>query len=589
MINQTSSLQKRFFYILVAVILLLTVSIGFVVYMTINNVVQNTIAENNKMTAEHIAAQLDVEKYETLATTSDEQLYTELQQQLTALLNANKTTYLYVVAPSTDGALNRVLVDAGDLTSEDTYAFGDEAEGVDFAAINKHLVEEGPYSEFVEAEGWGNFLSNYVPLKDSSGNTFAIVGVDEEVSFIQTIQSASLTTTLPLIIGIIIVMSLLSISAIYLYVAKSLKPVEKMRIAANELEAGAIEQALQTARSIDTSNNDDISTFAKDFTSAIEHVHTMIADLTTMAQGMNDATNSLNSTSTQVDEAQRQLKTSVQGINGSMEQQQRLAEESFQAMEALDEGVTSITQSVEEVVESLQQASSLIEKNADDANAVSTKVTKVASSVVETANNVNVLSARYTSIEDMITVIQNIAEQTNLLALNAAIEAARAGEAGKGFSIVAGEVKKLAEMTKSSAEDIRTHILDFKDVTQQVLTSMEHSTSEVTESAALVTAISDNLRDVLQAAKHVQSRVSEVTITTEEMQQSMQEVHGALHESTVASTQVLAETQHVVAAVDVQETTVTSLQHTVNDLSSFVQNLDDMTSKYDLTTVKPAS
>ena len=362
-----------------------------------------------------------------------------------------------------------------------------------------------------------------------------------------------------------------------------------MRIAANELEAGTIEQALQTARSIDTSNNDDISTFAKDFTSAIEHVHTMIADLTTMAQGMNDATNSLNSTSTQVDEAQRQLKMSVQGINGSMEQQQRLAEESFQAMEALDEGVTSITQSVEEVVESLQQASSLIEKNADDANAVSTKVTKVASSVVETANNVNVLSARYTSIEDMITVIQNIAEQTNLLALNAAIEAARAGEAGKGFSIVAGEVKKLAEMTKSSAEDIRTHILDFKDVTQQVLTSMEHSTSEVTESAALVTAISDNLRDVLQAAKHVQSRVSEVTITTEEMHQSMQEVHGALHESTVASTQVLAETQHVVAAVDVQETTVTSLQHTVNDLSSFVQNLDDMTSKYDLTTVKPAS
>ena len=589
MINQTSSLQKRFFYILVAVILLLTVSIGFVVYMTINNVIQHTISENNTMTVAHIADQLDATKYETLANTYDETLYNELQQQLTTLLEANKITYLYVVAPAPEGILNRVLVDAGDLTSDETYGYGDEADAIDYALIERNLQQEGSYTEFVEAEGWGNFLSNYVPLKDSSGNTFAIVGVDEEVSFIQTIQSASLTTTLPLIIGIIIVMSLLSISAIYLYVAKSLKPVEKMRIAANELEAGAIEQALQTAHSIDTSNNDDISTFAKDFTSAIEHVHTMIADLTTMAQGMNDATNSLNSTSTQVDEAQRQLKTSVQGINGSMEQQQRLAEESFQAMEALDEGVTSITQSVEEVVESLQQASSLIEKNADDANAVSTKVTKVASSVVETANNVNVLSARYTSIEDMITVIQNIAEQTNLLALNAAIEAARAGEAGKGFSIVAGEVKKLAEMTKSSAEDIRTHILDFKDVTQQVLTSMEHSTSEVTESAALVTAISDNLRDVLQAAKHVQSRVSEVTITTEEMHQSMQEVHGALHESTVASTQVLAETQHVVAAVDVQETTVTSLQHTVNDLSSFVQNLDDMTSKYDLTTVKPAS
>lgn len=180
--------------------------------------------------------------------------------------------------------------------------------------------------------------------------------------------------------------------------------------------------------------------------------------------------------------------------------------------------------SVEEVrrtVESLLEAAGHIAQSAVEVTATAERTRETTD---ETATKIRELSAHAGRISEILETIRDIADRTDLLALNAALEATRAGEAGRSFSLVASEMRKLAERVTSALVDVRSLVADIR-----------------TSSAATVIATEDNcklIESTTDSAKQITLAIQQQRTATAQVSQSMVEIAQVVTESVAAAHQI---------------------------------------------------
>jgi len=193
---------------------------------------------------------------------------------------------------------------------------------------------------------------------------------------------------------------------------------------------------------------------------------------------------------------------------------------SSEEMSASIEDVSVRTQNVADLVSDTLDITSKANANMLDAFSF---VQKSFESVKTLSKDVNILIDKMQQINQVVDIIKEIADQTNLLALNAAIEAARAGEHGKGFSIVASEVRTLAEHTKTSIVDIQSSIMDLSSELSKAVAHTNKTAGELETGNDLVNrAISAN-KKVVEAIEQLNSEAAQIAANTQEQAAVIQE------------------------------------------------------------------
>lgn len=153
------------------------------------------------------------------------------------------------------------------------------------------------------------------------------------------------------------------------------------------------------------------------------------------------------------------------------------------------------------------------------------------------ANKILVLGEKSQQIGSVLSIINDIADQTKILALNAAIEAARAGEAGKGFSVVAVEIRKLAESVVESTQEIRKIMTEIQSSTNALVMSTEEEIKKVDEGVEMAQMTGESLAKVLEMIEKNTESAKEISVATQQQRTASDQVVAAMKEVATVATQ----------------------------------------------------
>ena len=222
-------------------------------------------------------------------------------------------------------------------------------------------------------------------------------------------------------------------------------------------------------------------------------------------------------------------------LSAQIEQSDRGAAESAQRLSEAATALNEMNATVQEVAKNAGSASAASAETKEKAEAGSQVVEKAVHSIeqvhqmsLELKEDMTQLNEHAQDISRIMSVISDIADQTNLLALNAAIEAARAGEAGRGFAVVADEVRKLAEKTMASTNDVGNAIKAIQESTAKSMAGVDSAVERIGEATELASQSGQALQEIVATVEATADQVNAIATASEEQSAASEEINQSI-------------------------------------------------------------
>ncbi len=261
------------------------------------------------------------------------------------------------------------------------------------------------------------------------------------------------------------------------------------------------------------------------FTALDTSVSAMRSVLTTVAQGAEN----LSASATQM--SMRSVEA-----NGNAESQSGKTNLIAAAAQEMTATIGEISHNAGVAAEASRKSAAMATEGGSVMQAAANTMERISIATTSVAEKMTELAHRSEEIGKVVTVIQDISEQTNLLALNAAIEAARAGEHGRGFAVVAGEVRRLAERTRSATEEIAGTIRSIQHETRETLDLMQDSHQAVDSGIGETSRARQSLEAIIGSAREVENMINLIATAANQQTSAASEIsESATHISQLAT------------------------------------------------------
>ncbi|RFU70996.1 methyl-accepting chemotaxis protein [Peribacillus saganii] len=433
------------------------------------------------------------------------------------------------------------------------YENGDKENALQALAENRSKAEEimGTLQELVKSNEKG--VSNLGKEVISKGNSVIVITIVSSVAVI--------------LIGILIALFLAN---------RIVKPI---RLVTGKLHDIASNEGDLTSR-IEIQSNDEIGELAQSFNRMMNKLHQLIQQVASNAEQVAAASEQLTASAEQTSKASEQISSTIQQVATGTESQVRSAAETSQTVNEISIRAQQIASNSHQAANTATEA---LDKAGEGDASIQTAINQM-NSINVTVNGlgkvITELGERSKEIGQITEVITGISAQTNLLALNAAIEAARAGEQGKGFSVVAEEVRILAEQSSDSAQQISQLISMIQTETNKAVSSMQQATKEVIGGIEVVETAGISFKQIKHSISDVAGQIKEVSSAVQHMSAGTDQMVHSVKLITEMTEMTSAGTQEVSAATEEQLASMEEISYSSASLSKMAEELQMVVGRF---------
>lgn len=307
-----------------------------------------------------------------------------------------------------------------------------------------------------------------------------------------------------------------------------------------------------------------------------------IDDMTDSSKTISDIAKNLSSGITDVNKVAEHTMQSIINIAERTSLQFNLTTESYDVISDISNNLMDITDRISTVSSNAQNCSYMTSNGNNIILSAIKQIELISSNSLKLTNAINLLDKKSSEIGQITAMINSIAEKTNLLSLNASIEAARAGEAGKGFSVVASEIRNLAEQSKSSIVKINSLIDEVQGEIKNTISITNESNVSVNEGIGVITSAGEIFGKILSSVNEISSYSNTVSENVKSIYNNSQNVVLSISKTKEASEEISKASQEVAATSEQENATlqeISSIAETLYNMSSKLNNLIQLSSQ----------